>query len=612
MGLMLFPLSASAVSLGLWQRKQLGPLQSVAKFVVPLVIVVSFASGIYFFMNYVALTYSRAGLYTPLDLIFGVVVLIIGMYLAHKSGSTFICIFAAIMVAYMYAGPYMPGILRHGGIRVSSIITDLSVSLEKGIFGSFWILLMLYVSMFLVFAGLINGYGGMQVILTFARSLIKRSQRLVPQVTVLTTAFMGMISGTPPAIVAALGPVLLPIMDRIGMRRTESGACLAIGAAGGQIMPPIMGVAAFLMVAFIGKSYLYIISRAFPVAIVFFLTLAFSVDLLRKRSIRRSSAKEKITIESSASVQQPGEIELSRERLIGGSATIIISLGVLVGLLIMGFDIPYAGRLLVLAYLGISFIRLLVVNRKQGLIAGLKEFGVGTVQGLVDGGKSIASLFMMIVPITLIISGMVNTALNIKLANWILYLGAENIIYVVVATAILAILFGFAVSTTGTYIVVSVILCPALVQLGMDIFVAHMFVFYYAILSNLTPPVAVSSTVAASIAKTNFVRLAGHAMIMGLPLFIFPMIFVFYPNVLLYNAMTPVILLLMTVAFFGFAYTFYGEKRMLRLLCGPLGVVILFHGLIGLWAGIAAAVAIVVITQAGSIRRLIHIGSLRE
>jgi len=442
--------------------------------------------------------------------------------------------------------------------------------------------------------------------------LAKRSIALVPQTAVVSSLAFGMISGSPSSNVAATGQFTIPLMKKMGISPEEAGAIEAVASAGGQIMPPVMGVAAFLMVAFIGKSYLFIITRAFPIAFIFYMTLAFSVDLVQKRSVKRGLAGGRVAVESRASAPQPEVVEISREQMLGLGASVVISIGVLIGLLSAGFAVPFGARFMVLTFLALNFIRILITNRKQGLIAGLKEFGLGMVRGLAEGGRTISRLFMMIIPITIIISGMVNTALNIKLANFILYLGSESMIYVVLATAILCILFGCAVSTTGTYIIVSVILAPALVTLGMNIFVAHMFIFYYAILSNLSPPVAVASTVAASVANANFLRLCRHAMAMGLPLYIFPMVFVFYPNILLFDAMTPVILLLMAVAFFGFAYAIYGKKRMIRMLFAPLGMVILFHGLIGLWAGIAAAVAIVALSQVDRIRRLIPMGSLRK
>lgn len=592
-GLIVFALSASVVILDLMERKDLGWLNPIAGYIGPIIILILFVSSIYLWTNFQELYYSRAGLYTPIDLIVGAVILIIGIYLSYKTGSGFIVAFAVLMIVYMIFGRYFPGILKHPGMFLDEIIANLSVSIDKGVFGSLWVTVILYVTMFLLFSSLVTSYGGMEIVLTLGRAVALRSIMYVSQVAVWGTALMGMISGTPPAIVAALGPLLIPMMDKIGLRREDSGAIIAIGAAGGQIMPPVMGIAAFIMVAFIERSYLTIIISAFPAAAIFFSALSFSVYLLVHAQHRAFSKKE---IEDMKKKIISQKIDISKEMLIGGSLAIVIALGVLIFLLIRGFNIPYASLKVVEVYIVFNLITFLIVNRKKSFLVGLKDFGQRTLNGFIDGGLGIGNMFMMIVPITIVISGMTNTALSIKIANWVLYLGENNILFVALATAFTCILFGFAVSTTGAYIVVSVILCPALIRLGIDPLVAHMFVFYYAILSNLTPPVAVSSTVAARVAEANFLKLATTAMKMGAPLFILPMVFLFYPNIMLFNAQTPLILLMTAIAFFGVAYFFFGQNWIKRILSAVLALFIILHGSIGgLTFGIIAAVGILII-----------------
>ena len=592
MGLILFPLAASVTAVGLWQekKKKFGVMYRARKFLIPVIVVASFIVGFYYFSNFHALIYSRAGVYNSLDVGLGAVALIVGLYLAYKTGSWFMCIFAIFMVVYMYLGPMLPGPLRHLGYTPRAIVSALTASLDRGVFGSLWVMLISYVSMLCIFSGLFIHYGGAEVIAIAVRRLIKRSPGLAPEGCVAGSALMGMVSGTPPAIITALAPVFLPIMDKVRIPRTRSAAILAVGAAGGNIMPPIMGAAAFLMVVFLGKSYLYISSHAFPVALIFFLTVAFATWLIYARSIE--------TKQASTPAIEEAVVAINWERLVGQSVVIVGGIVVLVALLVLGFAIPYATRFMVLVVMGMGLVSYLFYNRKQGLIAGLKEFGQRTVKGWIAGGRSLGSIMMMIFPLTVIIVAMGITGLSIKLTNALVMLGADNLLFVAVMTALLCLLFGCAVSTVGVYMIVGVLLAPALVKLGIPPFCAHMFVFYYALLSNLTPPVAVSSVVAASVAECSFVKVCGNAITIGLPLFIFPFMFILYPNILLFDdPMSAVlILLLLAVAFFGFAYAFYSGGRLpKRVLFGCMGVGILLHTFVGLWFGIVLAVAMVMI-----------------
>ena len=598
MGLIVFPLAVTTLLLKLKREKQFGFLQPVSTYLVVALSVISFGGGIYYWVEYYGLTYTRAALYTPTDLAIGALLVIIALILAAKVGAFAICIAAGVMLFYCYLGPYFSGMLEHPGLSLTEIIAMCSCDIFRGMFGSLTVTVIVNVTIFLLLPGLFFAFGGFDLILGLCRILARRSIAFIPQTAVFGSMGFGMISGAPASNVAATGSFTIPLMKRIGIEPKYAGAIEAVASTGGQIMPPIMGVAAFLMVAFTGYNYFQIMTAAIWGALIFYSATAYSVHLITKRAFAASDSTQVASL--------LGEEQGKLSSIMIDAIPMVASLVILVSLLGNRFAIPYSGIRAIGTFLLVSFMVLLLRRRGSGLFLILKEYGKKTLDGFVRGGEMISTIMLMITPIGLVIGALTATAFNVKIANFLLFLGEANIVYVAAITALICVLFGFAVSTTASYIMVSMILAPALIMLGFPVLVVHFYIFYYAILSNLTPPVAVASLMATRISGARFLPLCREGIKIGLPLFILPISFILYPNILLVDVFTPLIFLILVAVFLGFAYTLFGQRRDLRIYLLILSLSAFLHRLTHLYVGVFSALLIFLIIGKPVIGNMLH------
>lgn len=597
-GLIVFPLAVTTALLKLKREKQFGFLQPISTYLVAALSVISFGGGIYYWVEYYELTYTRAGLYTPTDLAIGACLVILGLILAAKAGALFICIAAGVMLFYCYLGPYFPGMLEHPGLSLTEIIAMCSCDIFRGMFGSLTVTVIVNVTIFLLLPGLFFAFGGFDLILGLCRILARRSIAFIPQTAVFGSMGFGMISGAPASNVAATGSFTIPLMKRVGIEPRYAGAIEAVASTGGQIMPPIMGIAAFLMVAFTGYNYFEIMKSAIWGAMIFYLATAYSVYLIGKRTFAAGETTQVASL--------LGEKQEKLSSIMIDAIPMVASLVVLVSLLASAFAIPYSGIRAIGTFLLVSFIGLLLRRRGSGLFLVLKEYGKKALDGIVRGGEMIASIMLIIIPIGLIVGALTATAFNVKIANFLLFLGEANIAYVAVITALTCILFSFAVSTTATYIMVSMILAPALVILGLPVLVVHFYIFYYSILSNLTPPVAVASVMATKISGARFLPLCREGLKIALPLFVLPISFILYPNILLVDVFTPLIFLILLAVFLATSYVFFGQRRDIKIYMLILSLSAFLHRLIHLYLGVFAALLIFLILGKPVIGNMLH------
>ena len=562
-GLILYPLVVITELLKLKDENKYGIFEHLSNYLLLPISLMILAAGIYLFFNYYELVYERAFLYTDMDYIVGIFCIVIGLLLAFKVGGQFLCLMAAIMLTYAYAGRYLPGVWNHAGLDVKELIAISSIDITKGMFGSLWVTVMVYVIIFLLLASLIRSFGGFDLIVSLSKILVKRSIYFIPQSAVISSMCFGMISGSAPGNVAATGSFTIPLMKRFGIPLEQAGATEAVSSTGGQIMPPIMGIAAFLMISFTGFSYLKIMSAAIWSALIFYGSVSFSVYLISLRSLKKAFLEE----------QQTEDVRL----LFIKAVPILISFLILISILSQGYSVPYAGIRAVGVFLICQLFLSFYLNKKQnsGLI--FKNYFQKIIEGVAGGGRAASDIMIVLVPINIILGCMTGTALNIKIANYILFLSEENLFLVALFTALICIVFGCAVSTTATYIMVSLILAPGLEKVGVPILAAHFFIFYFSMLSNITPPVAMSTVVAARISKGSYIGTCIEGIKMSASLFLLPFIFILYPNLIMIDKYTILRFFILLVAFLGLSYMFYGQKLLYRFIFAVTAIFIVFR-----------------------------------
>ena len=467
----------------------------------------SLVTGVYLFMAYETYS-SRAGMPTTLDVVLGWVLILIVLEGARRCLGNGLVVLAGFFLAYMVAGPYLPVAISHRGFNASEIAEVMFLSTD-GIHGTPLQISAKYVVMFIIFGALLQNSGGGQFILDLAASLFGRVRGGPAKVAVLASSLFGTISGSAPANVMAVGWLTIPLMKRMGATPIYAAAVEAAASTGGQIMPPVMGAAAFLMADFLSMSYAKICIAAAIPAILYYLALYFLLDF---EAIRQGWTKEAIQ----ASV---------------GESTVTLSWS---GLLHLG---PVA----VLIYFmfvtaNTPFMAALWACVSAVLIAQLfpKHRGMpSVVKSLAAGGRGSVEVALACGAAGIVLGALTQTGLGIQLSTLLTSLSGGNLYILLILTAISSLILGMGMPTTPCYIVVAVTVVPAIVKLGILPIAAHMFVFYFGCISGITPPVAVAAYAAAGIARSDPFKSGWVAFRMGLSGFIIPFMFVTGPALLM-------------------------------------------------------------------------------
>ena len=519
-------------------------------------------SAYYFYSEYHALLGERAVNNNLTDMALGGLLLFLVLVATWKETGAAIPIVLLVFVAYAFLGKYFPvgSILHHAGIKFPAFMT-FSVLSPDGIYGTLPIAGFTLVTIFVFFAGMVRGFGGLAYIINLSVRLTRRFAWGLPQIPVVSSMFFGTFSGAAAANVAGTGSFTIPMMKRFGVPPSVAGAIEAVASSGGQVMPPVMGVAAFLMADFLGVPYLRIVVIGFAPALLFYISTAFAVYLL--------------TRDLPISKLPPGE----REKVVAEDFRVVDGLPLAMGVSVLLFFLIYfrssvlvSGMWMLITYLiAESFRRLF---RARFSLSVLLEFlgstGVGTRQGAV----SVVEIILLLATMGVVAKMLVVTGLSQDLSYLMVDLSGGHLLLLLPLVFVVSILTGMAVSTVVVYIVVVLLAAPALVQYGIEPHVAHFTVFYLAILSGLTPPVAICVAVACRIANASFLRTGWAAIKIGISLFLLPFVFLFKPHILSADLATTPIAFLQILA--GFLAITYGMNSRGHGIVGYSGRVLFF------------------------------------
>lgn len=473
----------------------------------------------YIHIEYQALTQVRSFLPNAPDMAVGVLMLLTALILSGFQWGWTIPAMALIGIAYGLWGYLMPGdIFFHGGIAPKRLLGYTSIPYFQGLLGGLTSLSAGTIFMFMLFGGALKATGAIDFIVQLGFTVGRRSRAGPALVAVISSGLMGTVSGSTVANVASTGALTIPLMKRYGFKGEFAGAVEAVASTGGQLMPPVMGLAAFLIVGMTGLPYNSIMLAAIAPALIFYAYLMFSVQL---RAVSLDlDARESDVLDHAQSLGAAARAQWH----------LAVSIAVLVWLLVTGIPAGNAALISVLLLLGLDV--LVTVIRGKFALDAMREAGARVVNGLVEGARAGAMVATVIAVIGVLIELLTVTGFAQKLSFAMLDLSDGSLFTLSIIVAVSCLVFGLGLPTSASYFIVALFGAPALVETGVPLLAAHMFVFYFANLSAVSPPVAVAALVGANIAKANFWSTSFNAVRLALPGFLMPFLFLFEPEIL--------------------------------------------------------------------------------
>ncbi|WP_380057884.1 TRAP transporter permease [Falsihalocynthiibacter sp. SS001] len=417
---------------------------------------------------------------------------------------------AALALIYALFGSHIPGEFGHSGTPINSFLGTLTIA-EGGIWGSLTAVSVGVVAIFVIFGAFLNAGEAGQGFMNVAAAAAGRLKGGAAKVSVISSALFGSISGSASANVASTGAITLPAMTKLGYPKRLAAAVESVASSGGQIMPPLMGAGAFVMVELTGVPYTGIMAAAILPAILFFVAVWMGINAYARRFDLRGIDKS----------EQPA----ARDVLIT-SAFFLIPFSVLLwSMFVAGYTPQYAACLAILAGAVLLFF-----NRSgrfdPQLIA--ERFS----NALLNSAKQMSMIAAIIFCASIIIGVLSITGLGVKITSLILS-GSGGLLWPsLLLTALACLILGMEVPTTAAYVICVSVAGPALIQQGLEPLQAHLFVFWFALLSTITPPVCGAVFIAAGMIGENWLKVALTAMSLGVGLYIIPLGMIADPNIL--------------------------------------------------------------------------------
>jgi TRAP transporter 4TM/12TM fusion protein len=414
----------------------------------------------------------------------------------------------AFGVLYLLFGQDLPGIMAHTGFSLKEVAEALWYNTNKGVFGSITNIVLSTVFIFIVFGVLLEGTGAGDTLLKFAFLVTRRTRGGPAHAAILASSMFGTMSGSTVANIVGTGTFTIPMIKKRGFSPAFAGGIEATASSGGQIMPPIMGAAALVMADLTGAGYLNIIVAALFPALFYYFSLFAAVTVEARRQgieVQPMSVDDQIT-----------RVDLINSILFLGPILTII------GSLIAGFSTSAAGFYAVVVLLILS-----VINPD------VRADPLRLWRSFLKGAQSGATLLIAIAAIGILVGALDSTGLGLKLANVIATIRGESLFSALLVAMIGALVLGMGMPTLPAYLIIILVMGPAIQALGFSMLTAHMFVFYYGVASSLTPPVAIAAYAAAPIAQANPLMTALMSFRLGMAKFIIPFVFAYYPTVLI-------------------------------------------------------------------------------
>ncbi|MCM3161562.1 TRAP transporter permease [Metabacillus litoralis] len=461
--------------------------------------------GAYWPINFNDLVMS-VGRLSQMDFIVGIIAILLVLEATRRAVGLPITIIALIFLVYGLYGQYMPGFLAHRGLTLERLVQTMFFTTE-GILGTPLAVSSTFIFLFLLFGAFLVRTGVGQYFNDLAVSIAGRRTGGPAKVAIFSSALQGTISGSSVANVVTSGSFTIPMMKKLGYKKEFAGAVEAAASTGGQLMPPIMGAAAFLMVEFIGGITYWEIAKAAAIpAVLYFAGIWIMTHFEAKRIGLRGLTKE----------EMPDRKEVLK------NIYLLLPIIAVIVLLMSGIIVTHAALYAIL-------VAIIVGLFNKATRMGPKQF----VLALVDGARSALGVAAATAAAGIIVGIVTKTGLGLKLANGLIDLAGGYLIPTLMLTMLAAIVLGMGSPTTANYVITSTIAAPAIILLGVPDLSAHLFVFYFGIIADITPPVALAAFAAAGVAGGEPLKTGVNSAKLAIAAFIIPYIFVLSPELLM-------------------------------------------------------------------------------
>lgn len=444
----------------------------------------------------------RIGNPVLLDILVGAILIILVIEVARRVLGNILPILAVIFILYAFLGRYTPGILAHKGFTLVRTIEFLACG-TGSIYGVVTNTYATYVLPFIIFAAFLHTSGAGKAIQNLALAIAGRTAGGPAKIAVVASGIMGSVTGSSVANVVATGSYTIPLMKRTGYPAHVAGAVEAAASTGGQMLPPVMGAAAFLVAAFTETAYVEICKIAAIPAIIYFLSVGMMVHFEASRKGLRGLSREELPPLKEALKQ---------------SGLVVIPILVIMVLLIVGYS---ANRAAFGAIVSTFIISLLKKETRMGPRKIIQALILGAKNSLIVGAT--AGVVGMIVGVT------TQTGLGIKFSSIVLSFSGGNLFFAILLTGLGAYILGMGMTVTAAYVILAVLAVPALMELGVSLIPAHLVVFWFSQTAQITPPVALAAFAASGIARSDPNKTGFCAVKMGSALFIAPFLFIYTP-----------------------------------------------------------------------------------
>lgn len=470
-------------------------------------IILSLVIGIYITLDYQNIVY-RLGDPNSVDILLGAAAILLVLEATRRTMGWPLVIVALTALAYAALGHLIPGQLGHKAYPMARIIEHMFLTSE-GIYGVAIYVTSTFVFIFILMGSLLGETGGAQAFIDLAFSLTGRYRGGPAKAAIIGSGLMGTISGSSFANVAGTGTFTIPLMKSVGYKPHFAGGVESAASTGGQIMPPIMGAAAFIMAEMTGVPYGKLIMYAIIPAVLYYVSVFLMVDFEAAKMGLSGLSKEEL----------PKFTEVFKK----GGFLLLAPLSIFY-MLLVGYSPIKASFIAVMIVLIVSTLKKETRLSPKQLMTALEKGARGSLS--VVAACAVAGLIVGTVTLT---------GLGLKFADLIVALANGNLYMALIWTMIASIIMGMGMPTTALYIILGSMVAPALVQLDVPIIAAHLFIFYYGCMAAVTPPVALSSYLAAAIAKADSVKTALSGLKLASAAFILPFVFALSPQLILIN-----------------------------------------------------------------------------
>lgn len=522
----------------------------------------------------------------PHDMAMTALLVVVVLELSRRAiGLIFPCL-VSVGLAYALLGQHLPGVLGHRGFGPAFVTETLFLG-DLGIWGLLLGVAATTIAAFVVFGTLILNTGGGQTFIDLAMRLGGRSPGGAAKIAAIASALFGMLSGSAVANTATTGNFTIPMMKRLRYPAPLSGAVEAVASTGGQITPPVLGAAAFVMAEILGVSYTVIVVAALLPAILFFAGMFLTIHVAAVRQDLGLVPEEEMP--SWSDVARP-------HRLV----PVLAAVGGLTGGVLTGHSIQTAA-FYGIAGLTVAFLLFAAIARRP-----LREVGDQLGRGLIDGGRGLVIIGVLLAGAQILVSMINLTGVGVAISSAVAGVAGGHLLLLALIVALVCLIMGMGIPTTAAYVLVAAVMAPALIEAGVADLTAHMFVFYFATLSVITPPVCVGVFVAAGIAQAPWGKVAREALRLASVAYVIPFLFIIYPGTLadggtlaiLHAALSGGVFVTASAMLFG-GQRVTGHHVLDRALCALTAVLALVH----LWYATVLAVVLLAALAAAIVLR---------